>query len=70
VGADLRGAALLSGNTAPILSGSTIAGALACSGTMPVDLGVPNTVKGGGACADLADGSRGRAYEAVEHPGQ
>lgn len=70
VGADLRGAALLSGNTAPILSGSTIAGALACSGTMPVDLGVPNKVKGGGACADLADGSRGRAYEAVEHPAQ
>ncbi|MEV4570042.1 M64 family metallopeptidase [Nonomuraea sp. NPDC049419] len=69
VGADLRGAALLTGlkGGAAVLSGSTVKGALACSGGTPADLGVPNTVKGGSSCGDLLDGPSGRAYEAVQH---
>src|SRR5690606_20078781 len=71
VSAELRGAVRLTGNDAPILSGSTIHGALACSGNTPApaDLGVPNTLRGagGGQCAALRDGPRGKRYEAVQH---
>ncbi|PZG22008.1 M64 family metallopeptidase [Nonomuraea aridisoli] len=73
VGAELNGAAQLTGNTAPILSGSTVKGALACAANKPapVDLGVPNTIRGAGQCSGaLPEGPRGRAYEAVQHPGE
>ncbi|GAA3707114.1 M64 family metallopeptidase [Nonomuraea antimicrobica] len=72
VGAEIDGAAVLSRNTAPILSGTTVEGALACTGNTPapVDLGVPSSAKGAGQCANLADGARGRAYEAVQNVAQ
>ncbi|AQZ64509.1 peptidase [[Actinomadura] parvosata subsp. kistnae] len=71
-GADLRGAALLTGGGGTaVLTGSTVKGALACQGVRPADLGVPNTVKGGDRCGDLADGRpAGHAYEAVRHTGR
>jgi hypothetical protein len=62
------------GGTAPILSGTTVKGALACSGNtaVPADLGVPNELSGAGAgqCAKLAHGVQGGAYEAVQHLGE
>ncbi|MFG1944281.1 M64 family metallopeptidase [Nonomuraea sp. NPDC048826] len=74
VSADLRGAVLLTRNDAPILSGSTVKGALACSGNTPApaDLGVPNTLRGAGAgqCGELRDGPLGQRYEAVQHAGE
>src|SRR5690606_19273590 len=71
VSAELRGAVQLTGNDAPILSGSTIHGALACSGNTPApaDLGVPNPLRGagGGQCDERREGLRGKRYEAVQH---
>ena len=74
VGADIRGSAQLTGSTAPIVSGTTVRGALACSGNTPapVNLDVPNKITGTGAgqCGKLAAGPAGKAYEAVQHPGE
>ncbi|MFC5817722.1 hypothetical protein [Nonomuraea harbinensis] len=67
-------AVLLTGNDAPVLSGSTVGGALACTGNTPApaDLGVPNALRGAGAGQrrELRDGAGGERYEAVQHLGE
>nr|WP_082535039.1 M64 family metallopeptidase [Nonomuraea pusilla] len=75
-GTQVRGAVTLTGGAAPVVTGSVIRGALSCSGNAAeaADLGVPNQVTGAGAgqCASPSRGvtSKGKAYEAVQHPGQ
>ncbi|MER5646825.1 M64 family metallopeptidase [Streptosporangium sp. NPDC002524] len=73
-GSDLRGAAVLTGNTtadALVMTGTGIRGALSCSGNTPApsDAGVPNRITGSGQCAGLVADPRPKArdksYEAV-----
>ncbi|WP_205315250.1 M64 family metallopeptidase [Nonomuraea lactucae] len=70
VGAEIRGAALLTRNQAPVVAGSTVKGALACTGNSaaPDEVGVPNQVTGAstGQCAVAKAADRAAApYEAV-----
>jgi hypothetical protein len=48
LGGVVRGPVTLTGNTAPVLAGVTVAGPLTCDGntTAPDDLNIPNTVRG------------------------
>ncbi|MER6826478.1 M64 family metallopeptidase [Streptosporangium sp. NPDC000563] len=72
-GAELRGAAVLNGNTtadALVMAGSSVRGALACTGNTPApsNAGVANQITGSGQCAGLVDprpNPRGKTYEAV-----